>query len=123
MNGKKAKQQRRAARERSERMVAAIQAAVPVLLRTSPDGNEVWQVGPVTVVVPAVPLDAPTEMQQAVTVYRMAALTARCPRCEVQVKVTAQGCVYLRHEAQCVANVDRLAELGERHGIDVNRTI
>ncbi|EPD62395.1 hypothetical protein [Streptomyces sp. HGB0020] len=121
MNGRKTKQQRRQEREHSERMAAAIRAAVPVLLRTTPDGNEVWQAGPATVVVPVVPLDAPTEMQQAVTAYRMANLTGRCPHCELHVEVELDGRVFFHHKAVCPAHPDEIKALGERLGIEVTR--
>ncbi|MCZ9337921.1 hypothetical protein NGM37_09040, partial [Streptomyces sp. TRM76130] len=97
MNGRKAKARRRAEREHSDRLVAQMRAAVPVLLRRTPDGDhEVWQCGPATVVVPVVPVDVPTELQQALTVHRMAALTTDCPRCDNEVRVMADGRVFTR---------------------------
>ncbi|MGC9381580.1 hypothetical protein [Streptomyces sp. MH13] len=122
MNGRKAKARRRAEREHSDRYVAAMRAAVPQLERTTPDGDhEVWQVGPATVLVPVVPTDAPTELQQAITVHRMAALTTDCPRCDNDVRVTLDGQVFTRHKAACPGDPDRLVQLGERLGVEVTR--
>ncbi|MEU1303329.1 hypothetical protein [Streptomyces shenzhenensis] len=121
MNGRKAKQRRRREAEHSARLLAAIRAAVPVLLCTTPDGDEVWQRGPVTMAVPVVPLDAPTELQQAVTAYRMATLTTDCPRCDNDVWVTVSGEYRLRHEGACPADPERLIVLAEGFGVEVRR--
>lgn len=122
MNGKKAKAKRRQEREHSARYVAAMRAAVPQLERTTPDGDhEVWQVGPVTVLVPVVPTDAPTELQQALTVHRMAALTTDCPRCDNDVRVSKAGGYLVCHEPACPGDPDQLVQLGERLGVEVSR--
>jgi len=121
MNGRKAKARRRVLRTRNEQLVDAIRAAVPVLQRRTEDGHEVWQRGPLTLAVPVVPLDAPAEFQDAVTAYRMATLTMDCPRCTNEVKVTEAGTYIVRHEAECPGHPDRLVELGERLGVDIER--
>lgn len=123
MNGRKAKARRRALRERNAQLLAEIRAAVPVLQRRTEDGQEVWKRGPLTLVVPVVPLDAPTELQDAVTAYRMATLTTDCPRCANEVKVTEAGGYLVRHEADCPGHPDRLVALGERLGVEVQRRI
>ncbi|MFF7734611.1 hypothetical protein [Streptomyces sp. NPDC007984] len=121
MNGRKAKAKRRALRERNAQLLATIRAAVPSLLRTTESGHEVWQRGPATIVLPIVPADAPSDLQTALTVNRMAALTTDCPRCTNDVRVTEAGGYLVRHEAACPGDPDRLVELGERLGVDVQR--
>ncbi|MEU0218955.1 hypothetical protein ABZ281_29365 [Streptomyces sp. NPDC006265] len=121
MNGRKAREQRRALRERNARLLAKIRGAVPTLLRTTETGHEVWQRGPATIVLPIVPGDAPSELQTALTVHRMAALTTDCPRCTNDVRVTEAGGYMVRHEAACPGDPDRLVELGERLGVEVQR--
>lgn len=121
MNGRRAKQRRAALRTRNAGLLASIKAAVPVRQRTTDEGMEVWQRGPVTLVVPTVPLDYPEPIQTALTVYRMATLTTDCPRCANQVQITEAGGYLVRHEPQCPGDPDQLVALAAEHGIELNR--
>ncbi|MEU3730300.1 hypothetical protein AB0E81_12935 [Streptomyces sp. NPDC033538] len=123
MNARKARAKRRELRERNERLLAVVQAAVPVRLRTTDNGYEVWRRGPATIVVPVVPLHYPEPVQTALTIYRMAGLTYDCPRCAIEVKVTEAGAVLLRHKVHCPADPDRLAALAAEHGIVMKRKV
>lgn len=125
MNGRKAKQKRRALRERNEQLLAAVRAAVPVRDVDGPqyEGYEVWRRGPAVMMLPVVPLDYPEPVQTALTVHRMAILTHDCPRCDNEVTVTEAGSVMLRHTADCPADPDRLVALAAEHGIAMGRHI
>ncbi|MFD7064403.1 hypothetical protein [Streptomyces sp. NPDC059906] len=123
MNGRKARAKSRELRERNERLLAAVRAAVPERLRTTAEGYEVWRRGPATIVVPVVPLHYPEPIQSALTAYRMAALTHDCPQCALEVKVTGAGAVLYRHEVHCPADPDRLAALAAEHGIVMKRKV
>ncbi|WP_405698192.1 hypothetical protein OHA99_26705 [Streptomyces coelicoflavus] len=118
------KTKQRKHRADSAQIVALVQAAVPQLLRTTPDGeHEVWQCGPAVVVVPVVPDDAPVELRQALTAHRRAATTARCPHCRVKAGVTLSGVWEVRHVAACPGDPEQLVKLGERLGVEIARRV
>ncbi|MGX1120681.1 hypothetical protein RKD37_006044 [Streptomyces ambofaciens] len=118
MNARKVKGRKH--RADSAQIVALVQAAVPQLVRTTPDGeHEVWQCGPAMVVVPVIPADAPKELRQALTAHRRAATTARCPHCRVKAGVTLSGAWEVRHAAVCPGHPDQLVKLGERLGVEI----
>ncbi|WP_073951553.1 hypothetical protein [Streptomyces kebangsaanensis] len=120
MRGKKAKAQRRARRERNERWLAEARQEEPRLVSALPD-MELWQRGRYTFCVPTCHDDLPDELKQAVMAHRTASLEGACPSCDLTNLVSGKGLVVTRHEEQCPAHPDRLVELGERLGVEVNR--
>ncbi|MGW3650228.1 hypothetical protein [Streptomyces sp. NPDC000878] len=120
MNGRKAKERRRALRVRNEQLLANARQETPRLVSALPD-MELWQRGRFTFYLPTCHDDLPDELKQAVTTHRTATLEGACPSCELTTLVSEAGLVVTRHEQVCPAHPDRLVELGARLGVEVNR--
>ncbi|MER7969690.1 hypothetical protein ABTX35_11980 [Streptomyces sp. NPDC096080] len=121
MNGRKARALNRSRRERNEQWLAEARA-VPAVLMEAHETFELWQRGRFTFALPVILDDLPGEMKDALAVYRGAALDGRCPGCRVASRVSRKGLMTTHHESGCVAHPDRLVELGERLGVDIERT-
>jgi hypothetical protein len=120
VNGRKAKAVRRGRRERNEQLLAAAYRQEARHIDTI-DTTELWQRGRFTFLLPVCPDGIPEELQRAVQAHRTATLEGACPLCSLTLLVSDRGEVRDRHEPDCPAHPDRLVELGERLGVEVNR--
>lgn len=120
MNGKKARALRRQRQGRAEQLLAEARDDAPQLVEAH-ETFEVWQRGRATFVLPTILDTLPEEMKQALAAYRSAVLDGTCPLCEVTTKVSRKGLVTTHHEESCAGHPDRLVELGERLGVEIQR--
>ena len=120
MNGRKAKTLRQQRQKRAQELLDEAREELPRLIEAH-ETFELWRRGRATFILPTI-LDAlPDEMKQALGAYRSAVLDGRCPLCTVTTKVSRKGLVTTHHEDACPGHPDRLVELGERLGVDVQR--
>ncbi|WP_406469046.1 hypothetical protein OH738_18120 [Streptomyces hirsutus] len=120
MNGRKAKALRRQKQERNEQLLADARQEEPWLLEAHAT-FELWQRGRFTFYLPVILDDLPDELKQALAAHRTATLDGSCPLCEVTVSTSRKGLVVTRHEDACPGHPDRLVEIGERVGVEINR--
>ncbi|MFJ4012238.1 hypothetical protein [Streptomyces sp. NPDC090026] len=128
MNGRKAKQQKRALRTRNERLLARLRAAEAVYVAPVGEAFEAWQKGPALLFVPTLNEDYPPELKEAVALRRQAAFTGACP-CGLTTRISQAGEYDLAHKVTCPADTLRFdpmaaaagAALDYRECVDVFR--
>ena len=122
MNARRARERRRI----EGQMRAAISEPAEVVATL--DGWDIVRRGPLLLVLPIVPEDAPSELKEALGRRREAGLTGRCAcgaRFEVETAVRAGtgrlGLAAFLHEADCSASDERIAEIAGRYDWQAGR--
>lgn len=117
------KLRRQAQRSQIARAVSDARGAVPAFVRTMNAREELWKIGPVLSIVPAVPVTGTPEEIRVAKLRRATSLEGVCPDCGAVRRIKSQGSHFrlvVRHEQACpvsgvnVEEIVRPVERGER---------
>lgn len=119
MNGRKAKERRRALRERNEQLLAEIRTAEAVFHEAHGQAWESWTKGPAMLFVPTLCDDYPPEVKDAVSVRRQAAFDGECPACPGRPRISPGGQYDVRHDVGCPGESPLIRALAEAAGWNI----
>lgn len=113
MNGRQARRQRFIEHARLQRAIDQARQATPQYVGALATGDEVWTVGTLMAVIPALREDYPPDLKTALDRRRRATLTGQCD-CGGQRRLTKRGQLVVEHAHNCPATDDNLVT---RHGM------
>ncbi|MGJ6963270.1 hypothetical protein ACSDR0_15295 [Streptosporangium sp. G11] len=119
MNGKRARHRRALTRQHLETKLAQAAGATPRRVGALGD-SEVWEVGPLLMVIPTLFDDYPAPMKHAISRRRQASLHGRCD-CGAERRIVNPNTVAIDHADDCPASDDQLDAIAAQHGLIVRR--